>query len=66
MIYLNAKGQRVQVCRGLGDCWIVGIKTAAGGSHRVKSPDLPPRKTRQEAQRDLDVYANLQRWRTAP
>ena len=65
MIYLNVKGQRVQVTPGLGKCWISEIVAPSGGRHRVKSAALPPRKTRQEAQRDLDAYANLKRWRTA-
>lgn len=54
-------GEVVAVIHGLGDKWI-----SARGRHRVKSPKLPPRDTREEAQADLDAYARARKWKPMP
>lgn len=51
-------GQVVAVIHGLNDKWI-----SARGRHRVKSPQLPPRPTWEEAQADLDAYAAERGWK---
>lgn len=33
-----------------------------GGTHRLKSPSLPLRDTQEEAQADLDAYAEKKGW----
>lgn len=65
--YMDEKGAVVEVARGLGDWWIVGRRGSTRGSHhRVKSVDLPPRKTAGECQRDLDAYSARKRWPVVP
>lgn len=56
--YLDDDGKVVAVIHGLNDLWI-----SARGRHRVKSPNLPPRPTWEEAQRDLDAYAAERGWK---
>ena len=67
--HTGAKWQRpdtgaiVEVLPGLGmDCWIVGTVSPSGGRHRIKSRNLPPCSTAEEAQRNLDAYASRKRW----
>lgn len=46
-----------------GEEWMtVRQKSSKSGTHRIKSPKLPIRKTQAEAQEDLDVYAILKGW----
>ena len=47
--------------------WLDGLyrtfwQTAAGSLYRVRSKDLPPRETAEEAQADLDEYARKNRF----
>lgn len=47
--------------------WLDGLyrtfwQTASGSLHRVRSKDLPPRETAEEAQADLDEYARKNRF----
>ena len=46
----------VQRAMGSGP-WITCWQSPGGGTHRVKSPALPPRGTEEEAQADLDAFA---------
>jgi hypothetical protein len=65
--YLDTDGDMVEVTHGLGDWWIVGRRNPrTGNHHRVKTRALPPRKTADECQRDLDAYAASKRWTTVP
>lgn len=59
--YMDMDGETVAVIHGLGDKWI-----SARGRHRMKSPKLPPRDTREEAQTDLDAYAKAKKWTPMP
>lgn len=59
--YYDEKHQVVAVIRGLSDKWI-----SARGRHRVKSSALPPRDTQEEAQADLDAYADGKGWEIVP
>ena len=59
--YRDDNGEVVEVTHGLGDWWIV-----ARGRHRVKTAALPPRKSADECQRDLDAYAARKRWPAVP
>lgn len=64
--YISDKGFIVFVSMGIskGDQWMtVAQKSPLKGTHRVKSPDLPIRSTREEAQRDLDAYAARRKWK---
>ena len=56
-LYLDGNGEAVAVVPGLNDWWIV-----ARGRHRVKSQAMPPRRTADACQRDLDAYAIKQKW----
>ncbi len=57
--YLDRNGKIIEVLHGLGDWWIVGSRNhRTGGFHRKKSPALPPRKTAEECQHDLNTYAS--------
>lgn len=56
--YLDEKGRVVEVTRGLADWWI-----CARGRHRVKSKQLPPRKSPEACQADLDKYAARMKWK---
>lgn len=60
--YLDNKGNRYFVDHGIGgplSSWMTITHKADQdwGGHRVKSPALPLRPTREEAQADLDAYA---------
>ena len=55
--YRDLEGKEVWVAPGLGGVWI-----SVRGHHRVKSPALPARESREEAQADLDAYAKKQSW----
>lgn len=59
--YYDEKHRVVAVIHGLSDKWI-----SARGRHRVKSPSLPPRDTQEEAQADLDAYADGKGWEIVP
>jgi hypothetical protein len=63
MKYVDEKGNTVEVASGLGGCFIVARLGSSGGRHRIKSSALPPRKTAEECQRDLDEYAAKKKWR---
>lgn len=47
----------LEVLPGLGGCWIVGWRTDLVVTHRFRSKHLPIRRSREEAQRDLDSWA---------
>jgi hypothetical protein len=59
--YVDLSGIKVEVIQSFNGVWI-----SVRGNHRVKSSALPPRKTRNEAQRDLDAYAFKNGWLPAP
>lgn len=66
--YYDGDGALVSVTCGIsnGDKWItVRQKTPRAGTHRIKSPKLPVRTTRDEAQKDLDAYAIINKWDVA-
>jgi len=66
--YYDDDGGLVFVSCGIskGDKWMtVRQKKPKSGTHRITSPKLPIRPTREEAQRDLDAYASTKRWDTA-
>jgi len=65
--YIDDNGCRVRVDSGLGgDTYMsMRIREDGGGMHRVKSPKLPPRPSRAEAQADLDAYAADKEWAEA-
>lgn len=46
----------------LDGLWRTFWQTANGSLYRVASKALPPRETREEAQRDLDEYARKNRF----
>jgi len=56
--YIDDNGQVVEVVKGLSDWWI-----CARGGHRVKTKYLPPRKSADLCQQDLDAYARGKGWR---
>lgn len=55
--YLDKKGRVIFVAQGLGDKFGTFWQSHAGGLHRVKSPAMPMVTTREEAQANLDAYA---------
>jgi len=55
--YIDHSGRVVAVIHGLDAWWI-----SARDRRRVKSKMLPPRRTREEAQADLDRYAKERGW----
>ncbi len=59
MKYLMADGRELFVTDGFseGRTWFTAYKAPTGSTRRYKSPDLPCRRTREEAQADLDSYA---------
>ena len=66
--YIDENGARVFVSSGIsrGEDWMtVRRKKTTAGTHRVKSPALQIRDTRDEAQRDLDAYAAKRGWQEA-
>ena len=63
--YYDDNGALVSVSCGIsrGDKWMsVRQKTPRAGTHRITSPQLPVRATRDEAQNDLDAYAIARKW----
>jgi len=66
-IYEDSSGTLFRVTSGIsdGNVWMtVRIPVRSHGStHRVKSPRLPLRDTREEAQADLDSYAAEKKFR---
>jgi hypothetical protein len=64
MQYLDRKGRLLFVSKGIGpDCFGTFYrKRGGGGKHRVKSPALPIRGTRQQAEDDLAWYAMEHDW----
>lgn len=66
--YYDDNGALVFVSSGIsgGDKWMtVRQKKPTSGTHRIKSPKLPLRKTQEEAQQDLDAYALSKNWDVA-
>jgi hypothetical protein len=58
--YRDFRGRELFVSDGIssGKTWMTCYCVpGSGGTHRLKSPSLPLRSTREEAQRDLDQYA---------
>ena len=63
--YYDDAGALVSVTCGIskGDKWMtVRQKKPKSGTHRITSPKLPVRATRDEAQNDLDAYTIIQKW----
>lgn len=63
--YYDDDGALVSVTCGIsgGDKWMtVRQRKPTAGTHRIKSPKLPVRDTRDEAQKDLDAYAITKKW----
>ena len=58
-IYRARNGETLLVTAGIsgGGCWFTARRGHSGALHRVKSPYLPLRDTRADAQVDLDAYA---------
>jgi hypothetical protein len=55
--YLDKKGRLLFVSKGIGqDCYATFFRTHVSGIHRVKSPDLPVRKTMEKAGEDFSKY----------
>ena len=62
--YRNAQGEIILVAEGLQKGkWMSMRRSNNGGMHRIKSPALPIRDSREEAQADLDAYAKKHGWR---
>lgn len=66
--YYDENDAHVFVSSGIsgGSVWMtVRRKKASAGTHRLKSPALPLRDTREEAQRDLEAFAAKKGWKEA-
>ena len=66
--YYDDNGALVFTACGIsnGTDWMtVRQKTPKAGTHRIKTPRLPIRSTRDEAQVDLDAYAKSKKWDVA-
>ena len=66
MHYENEKGEIIIVATGLGQPPTFGafrINSRTGGKHRVKSKNLPMRANRDEAEEDLQRYAEKHGWK---
>ena len=62
--YRNEQGEIILVVEGLlKGKWMSMRRSNNGGLHRIKSPALPIRDSREEAQADLDFYAKNRGWR---
>lgn len=59
MTYLDKRGRVLFVSDGIsrGRTWFTAYRLRTGGRQRFKSPVLPLRQTREEAQADLDAHA---------
>jgi hypothetical protein len=68
MEYIDHNGKTVTVRPGLDNkCFIVvRVNPNSGSGHRIKSKLLPPRKTREECEADLKVYALGKKWTRVP
>ena len=66
--YIDDMGKVIKVSSGIssGKCWMAFRVKKSGALQRIKSKKLPERKTREEAQKDLDVYAALMGWDVNP
>lgn len=58
MQYLDEKNQIVEVRSGLGGYGFIAVRVnpKTGAGHRIKSKLLPPRKTCEEVEADLNAY----------
>ena len=64
VIYIDERGSAVFVEKGLGGgTWMSMRQSNSRGLHRVKSPALPIRDSRDAAQADLNAYAEKRGWR---
>jgi len=55
--YLDKKGRCLFVSKGIGETkYATFYRVRTHGIHRVKSPDLPIRETKEEADADFDAY----------
>jgi len=62
--YRSEKGEIITVAEGLQrGKWMAMRRSNNGGLHRIKSPALPIRDSREAAQADLDAYAKKHGWR---
>ena len=59
-VYIDDNGDLVLVRKGLGEVHIVC--RGEHGRRRVKSSLLPPTKTEEECQANLDAYAAKRKW----
>ncbi|MBV4415120.1 hypothetical protein KM792_13755 [Clostridium tyrobutyricum] len=57
MNYLDKKGNEIFVSTGLGSQYGTFRKSKNGGLHRVKSPAMPMISSKDEAQKNLDLWA---------
>ena len=62
--YQDGKGALVFVSTGIGNTdWMTDRqKHSQVGTHRICSPSLPLRSSKEEAQKDLDAYARRKGW----
>lgn len=64
--YLDENGKTVTVIQSFNGAWIsIRQKPGMRGGKRVKSPALPPRRSRVDAQADLDAYAVSNGWQNS-
>lgn len=65
--YLNDRDEQIFVSEGLQPGKWMAMRLGKNGlsKHRVKSPALPIRGNRDEAQADLDAYAAKRGWRVS-
>lgn len=65
--YCDDYGALVFVSTGIGktDWMTVRQKHPQAGTHRICSPSLPLRSSREDAQKDLDAYALRKGWAPA-
>ena len=62
-VYRDDHGDIILVAEGLlKGKWMAMRQSHSGGLHRIKSPALPIRDSRDAAQADLDDYAGKRGW----
>jgi len=58
--YQDRKGRVIFVSKGIGEWYGTFYRAYSGrGKHRVKSPLLPVRKTKEEAEKDFADYVRI-------
>ena len=61
-MYLDGKGRTIFIIQGISDDWGSFYHKHTCSLARIKSPSLPMRPTRQEAEQDLVKYATKKKW----